>query len=230
MTAGQPMITCPVCGTLNTPDRVFCRKCASDLHATVVLPGQTPPPPPPAEVPIKPIVIGGGLALLLIRAAIAAVLAFGALSPASSTSSPSPSVESTTSVPPSTGPTLSPTRVVTAVPVTAPPATPATPPTPGPTPTDAPPIIRFFTGPADVDCSDPAFPGTIHLSWRIGNADGASLSIDFPGVYKSYTGVLGQDDVPFACDGNAHTYILVTFGGIDPPAEKDLVIGPKATP
>ena len=100
MTAGQPMITCPVCGTLNTPDRVFCRKCASDLHATIVLPGQAPPPPPRAEVPIKPILVGGGLALLLILAAIAAVVAFGALSP-SSTSSPSPSVESTAPVLPS---------------------------------------------------------------------------------------------------------------------------------
>ena len=222
------MITCPVCGTLNTPDRVFCRKCASDLHATVVLPGQPPPPPPKAEIPIKPILVGGGLALFLILLAIAGVLVFNGLAPVA-TISPDLSSEPSGATPPSAGPTLTPTLAPTPTPATPPPATPVVTPTPGPTPTEAPPVIRFFAGPSSVDCNSSGFIGLIHLSWRIGNADGASLSIDNPGVYKTYTGVLGQDDVPFACDGNPHTYILVTFGGIDPPAEKDLVVTP-ATP
>jgi hypothetical protein len=184
------------------------------------------PAPAPAPIPTKPIVIGVAIAVLLIALVIGGVLALGSGSPAAS---PSPLAEPTVA-PPTVGPTLSPTRTTapTAPSITAAP-TPAGPPTPAPTPTDAPPIIRFFTGPTSVNCSDPSFPGTIHLSWRIGNADGASLSIDGPGVYQQYPGVLRDDNVPFACDGSAHTYILVTYGGIAPPAEKDLVIGP-ATP
>ena len=221
-----PNIVCPVCGTENASTRLFCRKCASDLHATVLLPGQTPPPPP-TQVPIRPIFIGGGIALVLVVLAVIGIVALNG-SPAVL---PSPSPEATGLTPPSAGPTLSPSRAPTAVPATRPSAaTPTAPPTQGPTQTDGPPIIRFFTGPASVNCSDPAFAGQIHLSWRIGNADGANLSIDGPGVYGTYTGVLNQADVPFACDGQQHTYILVTVGGIDPPAEKDLVIGPAATP
>jgi hypothetical protein len=185
------------------------------------------PPPEPASAPIKPIVIGGGIALVLVVLVIGAVLALGG-SPAAS---PSPFPEPSSATVPSSGPTLSPTREPTPTP---PPITPAPtqagPATPAPTPTDAPPVIRFFTGPASVNCGDPSFPGTIHLAWRVGNADGASLSIDGPGVYMEYLGVLREDDVPFACDGSTHTYVLVTLGGISPPAEKDLVIGPAATP
>jgi hypothetical protein len=183
-------------------------------------PALAPPPPSPTPVPIKPIVIGVVIALLLVALVIGIVLALSGGSPAAS---PSPLPEPTVTLP-SAGPTLSPTH--TPPPPATPAPTAAGPATPGPTPTDAPPIIRFFTGPTSVDCSDPSFAGTIHLSWRIGNADGASLSIDGPGVYMQYPGVLRDDNVPFACDGNSHTYILVTYGGIEPPAEKDLVIGP----
>jgi len=224
----MPTIVCPVCGTENDSSRVFCRKCASDLHATVVMTAQGPavaPPPAPTSVPIKPIVIGGGVALLLVLLVLGAVLALSGGTPGAS---PSPTPESTAATPPSAGPTLAPTH--THAPTT-PPVTPAPPPTPQPTPpptpAEAPPIIRFFNGPASVNCSDPSFAGTIHLSWRVGNAYVANLSIDGPGVYKQYDGVLREDDVPFACDGSSHTYILVTYGGIDPPAEKDLVIGPS---
>jgi hypothetical protein len=185
-----------------------------------------PPPPPPPSVPIKPIIVGGGIALLLVALVIGIMLALGSGPPAASPSR-SPFVEPTLALP-SAGPTLSPTHPPASAPPITPAPTPAGPATPAPTPTDAPPIIRFFTGPASVDCSNPSFPGTIHLSWRIGNADGANLSIDGPGVYMQYPGVLRDDNVPFACDGNQHTYILVTYGGIEPPAEKDLVIGPSA--
>jgi hypothetical protein len=223
----MPTVVCPVCGTENDSSRIFCRKCASDLHATAVYPVGQAPAPAPTPVPIKPIVIGGGIALLLVALVIGVIVALGRGSPAAS---PSPAPEPSIALP-TAGPTLTPiqTPAPTTPPFTAAP-TPAGPATPAPTPADAPPIIRFFTGPASVNCSDPNFPGTIHLSWRVGNADGATLSIDGPGVYQQYPGVLRDDNVPFACDGNSHTYILVTYGGIEPPAEKDLVIGPAATP
>lgn len=90
------------------------------------------------------------------------------------------------------------------------------------------PIIRSFEGPAIVNCADPNFAGTIHLQWRVGFADGATLSIDGPGLYKSYVGIIGQDDVPFGCGGEPHTYTLTTTGGNGPPATKQLVIGPAS--
>lgn len=220
-------LVCPVCGTENPSTRLFCRKCASDLHATAVYPGQAPAPLP-EPVPVRPIVIGAGIAGVVILLIVGAVLVLGG-SPA-----PSPSLAASPSPAPSlpAGPTLTPTGLLapTAAAPTSPAATSGTPPTPGPSPTDAPPIIRYFRGPASVDCSDPSFTGTIHLSWRIENADGVNLAIDGPGFYKSYTGVLGEDNVPFACGGQSHTYFLTTFGGIDPLAEADLIIGPAATP
>lgn len=225
----MPTLVCPVCGTENPSTRLFCRKCASDLHATAVVPGLAPTPPPD-PVPVRPALIGAGVAALVILLIVGAVIVLGgspAASPAPSASpSPAPSAPA--------GPTLTPTGLLGATPTaaapTGAPAATSTPATPGPTPTDAPPIIRYFRGPTSVNCSDPSFAGTIHLSWRIGNADGVNLAIDGPGFYKTYTGVLGEDDVPFACGGESHTYFLTTFGGLDPVAEADLIIGPAATP
>jgi len=227
-----PTIVCLVCGTENDSKRLFCRKCAADLHGTAPYPGAAATPPP-ESVPVRPIVIGAGIAAVVILLIVGALIVLGG-SPAPS---PSDAASPTPAALPSSGPTLTPTQVPgttpapsTAAPTGVPAATSATPPTPGPTPTDAPPIIRYFRGPTSVDCTDPSFAGTIHLSWRIGNADGVNLAIDGPGLYKSYTGVLGEDNVPFACGGESHTYTLTTFGGLDPLAEADLTIGPAATP
>lgn len=212
-------LICPVCGTDNPTTRQFCRKCATDLRAPVRDPN-TPVAPEPAPVPIRPIVIGGGIALVLVALVLGTIVLLGG-SPAVSPSpalSPSPTpVPATPSPAPSAAPTSAPTL---APPATAAPTTP-----PGPTQQPAP-LIRSFTGPASVNCNDSSFNGTIHLEWRVGFADGATLSIDGPGVYKSYVGILGQDDVPFACGGETHTYVLTTSGGNGPPATQTLVIGP----
>jgi hypothetical protein len=49
-----------------------------------------------------------------------------------------------------------------------------------------------------------------------------TLSIDGGGLYKSYPGVSGSDDVPFGCDANVrtHTYTLRTTGGSGGPADE----------
>ena len=206
---------CPVCGTENPSTRLFCRKCASDLHAPVRDP-TAPVAPPPVAVPIKPIVIGAGVALVVVALVIGALLVLGG-SPAAS---PAPSP---TRVPPTASPAPIPT------PAPTPTSKPTRAPTAEPEPTPVPdPVIRSFEGPQSVDCTDPNFPGSIHLQWRVGNADGAMLAIDGPGLYKSYVGVIGQDDVPFGCDGETHTYTLTTTGGDGPPATKQLVIGPAS--
>ena len=66
-----PSLICPVCGTDNPATRQFCRKCASDLRAPVRDPN-APVAAPPVEVPMRPIVVGGGIALLIVALIIGA--------------------------------------------------------------------------------------------------------------------------------------------------------------
>ena len=211
-TTPTPSISCPVCGTDNPSTRQFCRKCASDLHA--------PPPPPggvvvpePASIPMRPILIGGGIALVVALLAIGLFVVL--------TGKPAPSASPTAG--PTAGPTVTPLVTPTPEPPTAPPATTA--PTAAPTEVP-PPSIVSFEGPVSVNCGDPNFPSTIHLTWRVANAEGTTLAIDGTGIYQRYPGVLGQDDVPFSCGGESHTYLLTTTGGNGPAASSQLVIGP----
>lgn len=207
---------CPVCGTENPTTRQFCRKCASDLRAPVRDPN-APVAPEPVQVPVKPIVLGAGVALVLVVLVIGALVLLGGSPAASPSPLPSPTAAPTAAPTTTAAPTLAPT--------TAPTVTDA--PTAPPEPTEQPaPTIVSFEGPTSVSCNDGTFNGTIHLTWRVGFADGATLAIDGPGLYKSYVGVIGQDDVPFGCGGEPHTYVLTTTGGNGPPATMRLVIGP----
>lgn len=226
----MPDITCPVCGSVNESTRTYCWKCAADLHAPV--PDATQPMPTPrVEVPIQPILIGGGVALAAI-ALIAVLVVFLGGTPAA-TMSPSlapTSVVQTADAPsggaasPGDAPTIAP---VTDAPITDPPPTqvppteaPATPritPVPGPT-------IVSFKGPETVDCSDPSYDGFITLTWTIDNADGADLFIDGGGVYLSYPGAQRSERVPFSCGETQHTYKLTTVGGTGKAASKTLTI------
>lgn len=217
MSASTPQLNCPVCGTANPPTRQFCRKCASDLRAPVRDPN-APVVPPPVEVPMRPIVIGGAVALVIVALVIAALVVLGG-SPAVS---PSPS---TTPEPTAAPASATPPPLQTGAPPTNPPATPAPTAEPGATPQPAP-FIRSFVGPESVNCSDPSFDGTIHLTWRVAFADGATLAVDGPGLYKSYIGVTGQENAPFSCGGESHSYTLTTTGGNGPPVSQTLVIGP----
>jgi hypothetical protein len=168
-------------------------------------------------MPVRPILIGAGVALLLVALLVGAIAFLGG----SATPSPSPSLL----LAPTDAPASASADPATAEPIVT--AAPTTAPTAVPQPTAVPaPIIRSFEGPASVDCNDPSFNGTIHLEWRVGNADGATLSIDGPGLYRSYTGVLGKDDVPFGCGGEQHSYTLTTTGGNGRAATQTLVIGP----
>jgi hypothetical protein len=217
-------LACPTCGSLNAPTRTFCWKCAADLRAVVPDP-TAPPPPPRVEVPIRPLLIGGGVALgTILLIALAVVLLSG--SPAAT---PSPSLPASPSAGTPGGiasPTasLAPVASPTVAPATpAPTPTPAPPATPRITPIPAPTILSF-TGPKTVDCADQSYDGFITLSWEVAYADSTELAIDFPGVYKSYPGVAGTDRVPFSCGNGSHTYTLTTVGGNGPAASKTLTI------
>jgi hypothetical protein len=226
----MPEITCPVCHAVNDAARTFCWKCASDLHAVVADPA-APPPPPKVVVPLQPIVIGAGVALAAI-ALIAVLVVLLSGTPAATTSpsglsslGPSAGLASQDAAGHSSVPTLVPATVVpaTVVPPTLPPKpTEAPSPTPEITTTPAPKIVTF-KGPATVDCSVP-FDGTITLTWTIDNADGATISIDGPGIYQSYPGAQRSEPFPFSCGNVQHTYTLTTYGGEGKPATKTLTI------
>jgi ribosomal protein L40E len=222
-----PTLVCPFCGTDNPASRTFCRKCASDLRAPVREP-VTATAPQRASVSIKPIVIGGGLALVVVVILLGLVVLLGG-SPAAS---PSPT-------PASTGvPTLAPTTATT--PTEAPIVTTA--PTPAPTPAETPaetpagtlepgasqtPSVDSLSGPRRASCTEAngsAPPGYIHLSWEAVGTTGVRLSIDPPAPntaydygYEDYPAV-SEADVPFTCgpptsdaNGDYHLYVVTTL-------------------
>lgn len=193
----RPTITCPVCGTENPSARQFCIKCASELR-----PGSVPPSPPPPGNLALPLGIAAAV-LILVALAIGAYIVLSGSGP-----SPSPSASAAPSAEPSAIPSAEPSLAASAAPIDT------TAPTPGPQ------KILTFKGPASVNCSDASFPGTIHLTWTIANATGVDLSIDGTGIFTSYTGTSGADDVPFACSDDHHTYVLTTTGGVGTAATK----------
>jgi hypothetical protein len=230
----MPDIACPVCHSMNAPTRMFCWKCAADLHAPVADPSAAPAPPK-VVVPVQPILLGVGVAVAAI-ALIAVVVVLLSGSPAASISPsggsgalPTSAVStdggagsgSTAGAPSDALPTEPP--VTEAPAATQAPKPTAAPATPEITPVPKPKIVSF-QGPKSVNCADPAYSGFITLSWLIDNADSTELSVDGTGVYKSYPGAQGSDMVPFACGNGQHTYTLTTVGGEGPAATKTLTV------
>ena len=212
-TRNAPTLTCQVCGTENPATRQFCRKCAADLR---VPGGAATEPVAPLDAPstLRPIVLGGGLALLAVLV-LAGTFVFLSGSPAPS--------ESPSLAPPT--PSLGPPSPTAAAPTLEPTATAAA---AEPSPTAGavrPPRIRRFTAPETIECADPSHSGFIHVRWEIRNATGVTISIDGPGIYREYEGLTGEDDLPFTCS-ESHTYLLTTVGGVGPAATEERVVEP----
>jgi len=209
---------CPVCGTENPNTRQFCRKCAADLHAPV--PDATAPvEPASAPVQIRPIAIGGGIALVVIVLVAIVVVVLGGAGGPSATPAPTATPAATT--------------VPTNPPTVAPTATPES--TPAPTPKSTPvasagsgkPSVESLSGPRTASCTGDngtGTPGYIHLTWTASNATGIRLSIDPPAPDNAYDygyedfGPEGSADVPFTCDppntdsnGAYHLYVATTL-------------------
>jgi hypothetical protein len=225
-----PTLVCPVCGTDNPATRQFCRKCASDLHALVSAPGQAPASvPEPAPVPIRPIVIGGGIALVLVIVIMGALVVLGGSPP--SKPSPTPSPAPASAVTPTFGPTLTPTEIPTEAPIATPAPTEAA--TPDATPPGSlepgaslTPSVDSLSGPRRASCTEAngsAPAGYIHLSWEAVGTTGVRLSIDPPAPNNAYDygyddyPAVGSTDVPFTCDpptsdatGDYHLYVVTT--------------------
>lgn len=69
-------ITCPECGTMNTPDSVFCAACGASLATATTAPPPPPPsattaPPPPT---VSPVERPTGVTILGVLAVIAGIL------------------------------------------------------------------------------------------------------------------------------------------------------------
>lgn len=211
---------CPVCGTENPSTRLFCRKCASDLHAPVPDPN-APVPAEPAAVTMRPIVIGGAIALVVIALVIGAIVLLSGSPAASPSPSPAPSAAPTTA--PTAGPTAAPTQAPIATPATTPEET--APGTPGPSPSGDP-LVDSFKGPRSASCTSDngtGTPGYIHLTWTASNTTGVRLSIDPPSPNTAYDfgyddyAATGSADLPFTCDppssdsgGAYHVYVATT--------------------
>lgn len=175
----------------------------------------------------SPLLLGGAAAVIgvLLALLLGGLGLFGAPTDAtasptapSGSLAPSPSLVAVGSGEPSPNFSLDPG--VTPAPPTAAP-TPKPSKTPKPTPTaNTNPTILEFDAPKTVDCTSD-FAVTIHLTWRVINATGVTLSIDGGGLYNTYPGFSGSDDVPFGCDDDVrtHTYTLRTTGGTGPADE-----------
>lgn len=107
----------------------------------------------------------------------------------------------TTAPPTTTPPTSNP-------PTTAPPAT--TPPTTTPQPTA--PVFTTLSVPSTVHCPAPdTQDATATFTWSAPGATHVTLSIDGPGLYRSYSGPSGTETVNFPCS-TAHTYLFIAHG------------------
>ena len=104
----MPTLVCPVCGTENESTRLFCRKCAADLHATALYQGQAAPPAA-APIPIRPILLGGGIAVAVVILVLGVLFVLGGSGGPSPSPTPGGTPPPTAATPPMPGPTLTPT-------------------------------------------------------------------------------------------------------------------------
>jgi len=112
------------------------------------------------------------------------------------------STQAPSTVPPATAP------ATTTPPTTAPPTT--TPPTTTPAPMG--PTFTTLSVPSTVHCPTPdTQDATASFSWSAPGATKVTLSIDGPGIYRSYNGPSGTETVNFPCS-SSHTYLFIAYG------------------
>ena len=130
------------------------------------------------------------------------------------TSAPTTTAPPTTEAPATVPPTTPPTT--TAPPATSPPMT--TSPETGPT----------FTGlsvPTTVSCPSPYADAYASFSWTAPGASKVTLSIDGPGIYRSYVGPSGSETVFFPCS-SAHTYLFTAYGADGSTTLRSFTVSP----
>ena len=110
-------------------------------------------------------------------------------------------------------------------PAPAPQPTPApAPPTTTPKPAAPAPVITSFTTPENIDCHN-GNSQTFTASWTTTNATKVTISIDGPGVYKTYP-ANGSDSLPYNCS-SAHTFKLTAYGQDGKTVSKTITLQPR---
>jgi hypothetical protein len=130
--------------------------------------------------------------------------------------------ETTVAVDPTIAPVTAPTGNGGPAPTVAP--KPTTAPTNPPAPTAPKPVITSFTTPENIDCHNGNFQ-TFSASWTTTNATKTTISIDGPGVYKTY-GPNDSDSLPFNCS-TPHTFLLTAYGQDGSTTTKSITLMPR---
>ena len=147
-----------------------------------------------------------------------------ALSPATVTDAPAeaPVDAPTVTVAPTVAPAPAPAPQPAPKPQPAPVTTPK--PTTPPAPPAATPAITSFTTPENIDCHNGNFQN-FSASWTTTNAVKTTISIDGPGVYKTYA-ANASDSLPFNCS-TPHTFLLTAFGQDGHTVTKSITLQPR---
>jgi len=86
------------------------------------------------------------------------------------------------------------------------------------------PTINSFVTPDNIDCHN-GNSQNFSASWTTTNAVKTTISIDGPGVYKTY-GANGSDSLPFNCS-SSHTFLLTAYGQDGRTATKSITLQPR---
>lgn len=97
-------------------------------------------------------------------------------------------------------------------------------PTPPPAPSSPAPAITSFETPGDIDCHN-GDSQMFTASWSTTNAVKVTISIDGPGIYKTY-GPTGSDSLPFSCS-SSHTFLLTAYGHDGSTVTRSITLQPR---
>jgi hypothetical protein len=95
---------------------------------------------------------------------------------------------------------------------------------PAPKPAAPAPVITSFTTPENIDCHNGNFQN-FSASWTTTNAVKTTISIDGPGIYKTY-GPNDSDSLPFNCS-TPHTFLLTAYGQDGHTVTKSITLQPR---
>jgi hypothetical protein len=86
------------------------------------------------------------------------------------------------------------------------------------------PVIATFVTPDNIDCHNGNFQ-TFSASWTTTNAAKVTISIDGPGIYKTYA-ANGSDSLPFNCS-TSHSFLLTAYAQDGRTATKTITLQPR---
>jgi len=132
------------------------------------------------------------------------------------TLAPKAGVQAGTTTPQSAAQPSSPQGQPTAQPTSQPQGNPA--------PSAPAPVIYSFSTPENIDCHNGNFQN-FSASWTTQNAVKSTISIDGPGIYKSY-GPNDSDSLPFNCS-SSHTFLLTAYGADGHSVSKMITLQPR---